>query len=869
VALVAFVFARRWAAGALSRALAAPVEVGGVWIDPRANVTLTGVRIGDDPSGPAIARVDVDPDFRRLVRGEPIVNRVAVSGLAATLEQARDGTVAIRGFALPATGGTGSGLDVRELVVRDSDLVGIPPPGTRADPVSLHVERLVARQVPTAASGVRSFAATLKGTLDGAQLAAEAIAELADDGGKKLTATADVGGTTFGEGRLPLPNGLRSFAATIEGRVGYALDTAEQRHVVTADLRASDVAVATDWGLDLKAARLAADDVAIDLAHDWAWRAGRVEIANAKGFVERAGRRQEVAIERAAVRDLARARPGALAASGRIAGGTFEANGSFGVEPERADVTIDVAGASLPELGRLAPDLPLAIARGTASAHLRARYDDGRERVSGTVEAQQVHTAPPTEARRDEVLAVDRLEAHFELDSAREAGAAGTERGPALRVSRLVLRDPYAMILRRTEGTFPLSAFAAPRAAAPAPGAAGERAPAGERTPVPEDSPARTPEAAEPVASRTAGSQASEPDAFPPPLSVAIAEVAIESGRADFVDQTVSPAYWAGVSSLAGTASGVRWPALAVERIALRGLHDEISPLDLGGRSVGTGVAGTISADRLSAATLNPYLAPVLGYRAEAGTVTLRVDGTLHPDAFRADTSVTLSGLSLLQTGLDVIGRETGVPLPVALSLLKGIGGDVELTVPIEGDPRSGTFRLGSVVAQAIGRAVLSAIASPLRLLGLLFGTDGPPHALAIDPVAFPTGSGSLDAAGEQRVAQIARILAAHPELVLVEKAQLSAADRAGKSPEELARLADERVAGVRGPLLGRPAGGAGAAVARVFRRTVDALRGAEKPEPLAPAPVAESRVIVAPWRADENPGGDPISGVYVELQAP
>src|SRR5581483_11407770 len=365
----------------------------------------------------------------------------------------------------------------------------------------------------------------------------------------------------------------------------------------------------------------------------------------------------------------------------------------FGVEPERADVTIDVAGASLPELGRLAPDLPLAIARGTASAHLRARYDDGRERVSGTVEAQQVHTAPPTEARRDEVLAVDRLEAHFELDSAREAGAAGTERGPALRVSRLVLRDPYAMILRRTEGTFPLSAFAAPRAAAPAPGAAGERAPAGERTPVPEDSPARTPEAAEPVASRTAGSQASEPDAFPPPLSVAIAEVAIESGRADFVDQTVSPAYWAGVSSLAGTASGVRWPALAVERIALRGLHDEISPLDLGGRSVGTG---------------------------DAGTVTLRVDGTLHPDAFRADTSVTLSGLSLLQTGLDVIGRETGVPLPVALSLLKGIGGDVELTVPIEGDPRSGTFRLGSVVAQAIGRAVLSEIASPLRLLGLL-----------------------------------------------------------------------------------------------------------------------------------------------------
>ena len=74
---------------------------------------------------------------------------------------------------------------------------------------------------------------------------------------------------------------------------------------------------------------------------------------------------------------------------------------------------------------------------------------------------------------------------------------------------------------------------------------------------------------------------------------------------------------------------------------------------------------------------------------------------------------------------------------------------------------------------------MLGALSSPLRWLGMLFGTDGPPHALAIDPVPFAPGSATLDAPGIARVGQIARILQSHAELDVILKAMVAEADRA------------------------------------------------------------------------------------------
>jgi hypothetical protein len=68
--------------------------------------------------------------------------------------------------------------------------------------------------------------------------------------------------------------------------------------------------------------------------------------------------------------------------------------------------------------------------------------------------------------------------------------------------------------------------------------------------------------------------------------------------------------------------------------------------------------------------SLNGYLAPLLGYKADTGVLSLEVDGRFAPESLQLSNVMTLHNVSLSQTGLDIIQRNTGVPLPIALALL-------------------------------------------------------------------------------------------------------------------------------------------------------------------------------------------------------
>jgi hypothetical protein len=89
-----------------------------------------------------------------------------------------------------------------------------------------------------------------------------------------------------------------------------------------------------------------------------------------------------------------------------------------------------------------------------------------------------------------------------------------------------------------------------------------------------------------------------------------------------------------------------------------------------------------------------------------------------------------------------------------------------------------------------------------LRLLGSLFGLNGAPHAFAIDPIPFAVGSGSLDATGQERIAQVGRILQSHPGLILVAMPQITAADIEQVGADGSRDLAEKRTAAVRSALV-------------------------------------------------------------------
>jgi len=157
----------------LAAAIGAPASVGSLSVGPRADLFLRAVRLGDTASGPTIEEVDVDPDLRRVLRGEMVLNRVAARGLRASIEVGAYGGVAVRGLAAASESTPPAGLDVRELVLRDAR-IGLPGPG---DGPRLDVDRLVARQVPDSAPGAAVFTGFAEGGLGDAGLRGEGLLE--------------------------------------------------------------------------------------------------------------------------------------------------------------------------------------------------------------------------------------------------------------------------------------------------------------------------------------------------------------------------------------------------------------------------------------------------------------------------------------------------------------------------------------------------------------------------------------------------------------------------------------------------------------------------------------------------------------------
>jgi hypothetical protein len=829
---------------AASKALHTPISIGWIDVEPLSrSVALRRVSAGED-GALTVEQIAARPELSELLHGRIILENVSLAGLHGTVAQDEKGMPALRGLPFPEGGGEGGGpsVVVQQVTLRDADVQAIPPPALRKQPVAVHLEDLVLRQVPSSDS-VAAYQGELHGSLDGIPLTAQARFDRSD-AGTRVEAEASLTGAQIGSARLVLPPGFESLSATADGKLGYVLDSARKRDRLTLDLELAGVKLAGAHSTALTAKSITVDGLTIDVAEGsvdlgrikivagsieaalttqglvypglvpvlvgdglappappserTAWRitGGRIEASGAL-MVRRDEHLAHLELPSFAWRDIASGKSGSLRATARAAGGgTIEVGGSLGIEPATIDATVDLSELALPELTALL-DMPLALAQGTASGRLELRGSTAAPRIAGSLDVRQLHTAPPSADDQERILAVDHLETRFTV----EPGATGT-----IDVESLALSYPYAMVQREAAGIFPLDV----------------------------------------LAGRSSGEQASGPASAASPTpgpgrSVRIGTLTIGNGRIDFVDKTTQPAYWMGLTSAEATAKGVGLAPLAVGQLELSGRQDELNPLRASVRRTGdVRWQAKATFDGLSLATLNPYLSPVLGYEAQTGSLGVDLDATLENTTLSATSALSLDRVGLQQTGLDVIQRQTGVPLTVALALLKDVSGEIALSIPVQLDTATGKYELGSFVTQAIGRAVLGALSSPLRWLGMLFGTEGPPHALAIDPIPFRPGSAALDDAGKTRLTQVARILAAHAELDVILKAQIAAEDERAVGQRMLADLAQRRVTTVRDAFVDE--------------------RGS--------APILPARLIVAPWTPPSDGKLDAAPAIYVEVQS-
>jgi len=364
----------------------------------------------------------------------------------------------------------------------------------------------------------------------------------------------------------------------------------------------------------------------------------------------------------------------------------------------------EVSALALPPLAELAR-LPVPLTSGVAGGTADVRFADGKLSLAASITLSDVKTTSPDPANAENVIAFK--EARLVVHEARTDP-------PVATLERVDVEWPYVLVNRTADGIFPLSLV-----------------------------------------------QGGAPGA--PTVALRIDRVHVLGGRIDFQDKTLTPPYWRALATLTLDAEGVRAPEFRVDNVRGAGLIDEWSPLRVEG-SIGSRTHLVAEVERLDLPPFNAYLAGAAPYTVSSGALSARSEITLDRSQLEVDNHVVLSRLGLAG-GDDYAQRELGVPLTLALALMKDYRGNIELMLPFGGNVAQPTFEMRSVVKQAIIRAVRGAILSPLNALGRAFLSGGRIERIEVDPIPFAPGERVLDDAGRARATQVGRVLTTHPGL--------------------------------------------------------------------------------------------------------
>jgi hypothetical protein len=108
--------------------------------------------------------------------------------------------------------------------------------------------------------------------------------------------------------------------------------------------------------------------------------------------------------------------------------------------------------------------------------------------------------------------------------------------------------------------------------------------------------------------------------------------------------------------------------------------------------------------------------------------------------------------------------EQLGIPLTVALALMRDWKGNIDLTVPVQVDEKGTAVAFGTIIAGALTRALVGTLTSPLKIVGAVLPRGGSgDQVLAPKPIVFRPGLSTLDDAGEEQVKQLAAFLAGRP----------------------------------------------------------------------------------------------------------
>jgi hypothetical protein len=491
----------------------------------------------------------------------------------------------------------------------------------------------------------------------------------------------------------------------------------------------------------------------------WRWSVDTVQVGDALVHVltEEGQRDLGVALE---MHELAgdgdRPAPTKLSVTANAA--TLTLDGAARIATPGFDGQLTLKDLQLPEVPTVAGRLrPSALQTGRLSADLHlslgsAATPAGDFTMTGTVGLAEFTLvgADPTQFS----VALDKLDVG--IDELRLPGVlvkGGERKPPVVRLASIDLAKPSVVLTRTPQGLV-LPAVGSTPATEPAP----EGAPSPPAQPPPA-SPAGAPAA---------------------PIDLTVTALHVTDGTVRVTDTTVKPFFKGGLEALNLDVRALRYPALTVDNLKLTAKSITRGTLQVTGKRSATSALFEVNGKDIALQPFNPYAKHYSPYSISGGALSLTSKATLKGKAYDSTTAFKLDRFDLGgKEGDSLFKQQFGIPIEVALALLRDLQGRIALDIPVAGDERGSKVSVMTVASQALRAAIVNALASPLKLVGAAFGGFGGKggEGAAPAPIAFAVGRAEPTSDGDKALDALGGLLASRPGIGITLKASPTQSD--------------------------------------------------------------------------------------------
>ena len=263
----------------------------------------------------------------------------------------------------------------------------------------------------------------------------------------------------------------------------------------------------------------------------------------------------------------------------------------------------------------------------------------------------------------------------------------------------------------------------------------------------------------EPRGERTGGSTQ--------PLDALVERVTLRDGIVDFSDRSLALPYSTQVRAVEGTVQGFSSDASRRATLELTGEIQQYGSARASGRVLTAHPTAytdiEVVFDNVAMPPLSPYSATFAGRTIESGRLWLDLQYAFERGYMKGDNQIRVADLRL---GERVEAPDAlDLPLDLAVALLTGPDGEINVAVPIEGEVGDADFDYGAVVRKALANLVTRVVSAPFRALGSLVGGK---RTAELRSISFEPGNATIAPEARETLDKVAKALQERPRLQLV-----------------------------------------------------------------------------------------------------